>query len=143
MLLFLLANAAFGFFLHDHDGIKRGVHSELIWASGIAYIVFECSVLSIAWRATRRFMLLGFQSDLGYALMAVGGASLAVIVVVWIQIFSHFLVMLAAATLLRIRLHTCRSGKMRCFLTMLAISFGGLAVSWLPALIKARQIAFS
>ncbi len=137
----LLANVAFGFFLHDHDGTKR-VHSELIWVSAIAYIVLECSVLSITWKSTQRFMLLGFKSDVGYALMAVGGASLVVIVVVWIQIFSHFLVMLAAAILLRIKLYTCRSGKVMCFLTMIAISFLGLAMSWLPTLIKMGQLTF-
>lgn len=139
VLLLLLANVAFGFFLHDHDGVRQG-QAELVWASAIAYIVFECSVLSIAWKSTQRFMLLGFKSDVGYALMAVGGASLAVIVLVWIQIFSHFLVMLAAAILLRIKLYTWRSGKVMCFLTMTAISFAGLAMSWLPTLIKTGQI---
>lgn len=127
---------AFGFFLHGRSS------SELVWIVAIAYIVFECSVLSVAWKPTQRFLLLGFQSDVGYFLMALGGASLAVIIVAWVQIFSHFLVMIAAAILLRVKLYTGRSGAVPSFLVMIAVSLGGLALSWLPTLVKTGQLAF-
>ena len=53
-LLLLLANLAFGLFLH------RSEISEVVWIGAFAYIIFECSVLSIIWHPFRDFVLGGF-----------------------------------------------------------------------------------
>ena len=108
----------------------------------IIYIVIECSILSVAWEPTQRFLLLGFKSDMGYTLMALASASLAVVIVAWAQISSHFLVMIAAAMLLRVKLYTGRAGAVPAFLLMSAVSLAGLALSWLPTLVEAGQIDF-
>ena len=127
---------AFGLFLHGRGS------SELVWMLAIIYIVIECSILSVAWEPTQRFLLLGFKSDMGYTLMALASASLAVVIVAWAQISSHFLVMIAAAMLLRVKLYTGRAGAVPAFLLMSAVSLAGLALSWLPTLVEAGQIDF-
>lgn len=116
--------------------------SELAWIMAIAYILFECSILSVAWKPTQRFLLLGFKSDVGYTLMALAIASFAVVIVAWVQISSHFLVMLAAAILLRVKLYTGRAGAVLAFLIMIATSLVGLALSWLPIWIRTGQLIF-
>ncbi len=128
MLLLFLANMTFGVFVHEYT------RSSWVWAAAIAYIVLECGVLTIGWKQTRDFVLLGFQSDVGYTLMAVAAASFAVVLVVWVRISGHFLVMLAAALLLRVRLYTGRGNSAIAFITMLSISLLGLGISWLIAM---------
>ncbi len=135
MLLLLLANLVFGLFLQEHQG------SQIHWIIAIGYIALECGILSIAWRPTRDFILLGFKSDMGYSLMAVGIAAFAVVVVAWIQISSYFFMLWAAALLLRIKLYTYRVNAAVSFLIMLLISLLGLGISWVPVLIKTGQIA--
>ena len=135
MLLLLLANLVFGLFLQEHQSLQ--IH----WIIAIGYIALECGILSIAWRPTRDFILLGFKSDMGYSLMAVGIAAFAVVVVAWIQISSYFFMLWAAALLLRIKLYTYRVNAAVSFLIMLLVSLLGLGISWVPALIKTGQIA--
>ncbi|MEL6159142.1 MAG: hypothetical protein AAFQ40_03385 [Cyanobacteria bacterium J06623_5] len=131
--LLLLANTAFGSFLHS-----RETTSLLTWAIAAAYVILECSVLSIFWQPVRNFILKGFKSDMGYAVMVVAIASFAVVLVTWVQIFGYFLVMLAAALLLRIDLFTRRIGTVPSFMALLVISFLGVALSWLPLLLQSR-----
>lgn len=127
--MLLLANMAFGLYLHSEYSTTLSP-----WVAATAYVVFECSALSVAWKPVRNFVLLGFQSDVGYASMALAGASFAVVVLVWIQISTYFLMMLSAAILLRIKLHTRRGGPIFSFFVLAITSLGGLALSWLPIL---------
>jgi hypothetical protein len=135
--LLLLANVCFGFFLQDYESAK------LTWILAIVYIVLECGALSIAWQPVRDFMLLGFKSDVGYTLMAFAGASFVVVMLAWLRIFSYFLLILAAAILLRVDLYTRRTGSAVSFLVLLISSAIGLALSWLPTLIKTGQLAIA
>ncbi len=127
-LLLLLANLAFGLFLR-----RRGI-SEVVWIVAIAYILFECSVLTIFWQPFRDLMLKGFKSDVGYTVTALLAASFAVVLAVWANISSYFLVMLAAGLLLRIDLFTRRIGPRPTFAVLVATSAAGIALSWLPTL---------
>ena len=135
-LLLMLANMMFGSFLHEYN------QSYAVWGTAIAYIVVECGVLSIAWRPTRDLILMGFQSDVGYTMMALGGASFAVVLVVWVKVSSYFLVMLAAALLLRVKLYTGRGGDFISFLILLGTSLAGLSISWIPTLAQAGRLPF-
>lgn len=129
--MLLLATMAFGLFLQsEYDS------DYYVWIAATVYIIFKCSALSIAWRPVRRFCLLGFQSDVGYACMALAGASFAVVVLVWIQISTYFLMMIAAAILLRIKLYTRRINPLLSFMILTVISLSGLALSCLPLLSK-------
>ena len=135
-VMLLLANMAFGLFLHAEYS-----ETTYVWIAAIAYITFECSALSIAWRPVRNFVLLGFKSDVGYACMALAGASLAVVVLAWVQISTYFLMMLCAAILLRIKLYTKRGGPIVSFIILSTTSLGGLALSWLPIFARISDIS--
>ena len=136
VLMLLLANMAFGSFLHRHE------FHVTSWVLAIIYILFECGALSIAWRPARDFLLLGFRSDVGYTFMALAIASLAVVIVAWIQISTYFLMMLSAAILLRVKLYTRRGSPTLSFIIMVLVSLVGLAISWIPALTEAGYFSF-
>ena len=125
VLMLLLANMAFGFFLHNQDS------HESVWLLALIYVFLECGALSIAWRPARDLVLMGFRSDVGYTCMALAIASFAVVVVAWIQVSTYFLMMLSAAILLRIKLYTRRGGPIMSFVVMMFASLAGLALSWL------------
>ena len=122
-LLLLLAHMGFGAFLDSRHS------SDLIWGFALVYSVLEAALLTIMWKPLRNFFLLGFQSDVGYTMMALVIASLAVVVVSWIQIFVYFLVMLAAALLLRVELLIRNIGNSLAFVAILLLSLMGLGLS--------------
>ncbi len=122
-LLLLLAYMGFGAFLHARHS------SDFIWWLALGYAVIESAFLTIIWQPLRNFFLLGFQSDFGYTVMALIIASLAVVVVSWIQIFIYFLVMLAASLLLRVELLIRDVGNSLAFVTILILSAMGLGLS--------------
>ncbi len=122
-LLLLMAFMGFGAFLHSR-------HSpDFVWWLALGYAVIESALLTIIWKPLRNFFLLGFKSDLGYTVMALVIASLAVVIVSWIQIFIYFLVMLAAALLLRVELLIRDVGNSLAFVTILTLSLIGLGLS--------------
>lgn len=122
-LLLLLAYMGFGAFLHSRHS------SDLIWWLALGHAVFEAACLTILWKPLRNFFLLGFQSDVGYTIMALVIASLAVVVVAWIQIFIYFLVMLAAALLLRVDLLIRDTRNSFAFVIIVLLSLIGLGIS--------------
>ena len=122
-LLLLLAYMGFGAYLHSRHS------SDLIWWLALGHAAMEAACLTILWKPLRNFFLLGFQSDVGYTIMALVIASLAVVVVAWIQIFVYFLVMLAAALLLRVELLVRDIGNSFAFVIILVLSLMGLGIS--------------
>lgn len=133
-LLLLLAHMGFGAFLDSRHS------SDLIWGFALVYSVLEAALLTIMWKPLRNFFLLGFQSDVGYTMMALVIASLAVVVVSWIQIFVYFLVMLAAALLLRVELLIRNIGNSLAFVTILLLSLMGLGLSRLTTELLATGV---
>ena len=122
-MLLLLAFMGFGAFLHSRHS------SDLIWWLALGYALLESALLTVIWKPLRNFFLLGFKSDVGYTVMALVIASLAVLVVSWIQIFGYFLVMLAAALLLRVELLIRDVGNSLAFVILLSLSVMGLFLS--------------
>ncbi|MEO0541070.1 MAG: hypothetical protein AAFZ80_09430 [Cyanobacteria bacterium P01_A01_bin.105] len=122
MVLVMSAYVAFAVWLMGYG--------DQAWYGAIAYAVGQAALLSIAWQPARRIFLLGFQSDVGYSIMALLSASLAVVIVVWIQTVSYFLVMLAAALLLRVELLTRDVGNVLSFIVITLFSWMGLALGW-------------
>ena len=122
-MLLLLAFMGFGAFLHSRHS------SDFLWWLALGYAFLESALLTIVWKPMRNVFLLGFQSDLGYTVMALVIASLAVVVVSWIQIFGYFLVMLAAALLLRVELLIRDIGNSSAFVILLLLSAMGLFIS--------------
>lgn len=127
LLLLLLAHMGFGAFLHSRHSV------DFIWWLAVAYAVIEAALLTILWKPLRNFLMLGFQSDVGYTVMALVTASLAVVLVSWIHIFIYFFVMLAAALLLRVELLIRNVGSGLAFVTILLVSLMGVGLSRLTA----------
>ncbi len=123
LLLLFLAYMGFGAYLHSRQS------ADFIWWLAVAHAVLEAALLTILWKPLRNFLMLGFQSDIGYTAMALVSASLAVVVVSWIQIFIYFLVLLAAALLLRVELRIRDVGNSLAFVTILMISLLGVGLS--------------
>ncbi len=125
MVLVILANIAFAAGLVGPAGELND------WYVAIAYVTIQAGLISIAWKPVRNLILLGFKSDVGYSVLALLSASLAVVIVVWIQTVSYFLVMLAAALLFRVELLTRAVGNVLAFMAIALFSWVGLALGWL------------
>lgn len=122
-LLLFLSYLGFGAFLHS-------LHSaDLVWWLAAAYAVVAAASLTIVWKPIRNVFMLGFKSDVGYTILALVSASLAVAIVAWIWIFVYFLVTLAASLLLRVELLVRNSGNSLAFVIIVLISLAGLGVS--------------
>ena len=134
-MLLLLAFMGFGAFLHSRHS------SDFLWWLALGYAFLESALLTIVWKPMRNVFLLGFQSDLGYTVMALVIASLAVVVVSWIQIFGYFLVMLAAALLLRVELLIRDIGNSSAFVILLLLSAMGLFISRVTAELMMPHVA--
>ncbi|MEL6136426.1 MAG: hypothetical protein AAFR42_03305 [Cyanobacteria bacterium J06628_6] len=132
-LLLILACVAFSAWLTRQGSDLSG------WYSAIAYTIVQAACLSIGWKPVRRLFLLGFKSDVGYSIMALFSASLAVVIVVWIQTVSYFLVMLAAALLLRVDLLTRDIGNLLSFMVLTLISWLGLGLGWFVMMSMAEK----
>ncbi|NEQ33171.1 MAG: hypothetical protein F6K04_19600 [Leptolyngbya sp. SIO4C5] len=125
ILLFLIY-ATFGWFLRTWEA------SHLSWILTAAFLVIKAGILTILWKPSREFVLLGFQSDMGYFVMVMVLASLFVAALVWLQVFAYILMMIAAGLLVRVDLLTRSVNDVLAFITLLAIPALGLAASWLP-----------
>ena len=128
MALVMLANIAFAAWLEQQDW---NLGQFNIWYGAIAYAAIQAALISIGWRPTRSVFLQGFKSDFGYSVLALLSASLAVVIVVWIQTVSYFLVMLAAALLFRVELLTRNIGNFLAFIAITLFSWAGLGLGWL------------
>ena len=134
-MLLLLAFMGFGAFLHSRHS------SDFLWWLALGYAFLESALLTIVWKPMRNVFLLGFQSDFGYTVMALVIASLAVVVVSWIQIFGYFLVMLAAALLLRVELLIRDIGNSSAFVILFLLSVMGLFISRVTVELLLPQLA--
>ncbi|MBE7381999.1 MAG: hypothetical protein F6J95_011375 [Leptolyngbya sp. SIO1E4] len=128
-ILLLLAYATFGRLLHSNEV------SNLVWGSTLAFVVVKASVLTLAWTPIRKFVLLGFQSDVGYSIMVLVLASLAVLAVVQFRAFAYVIVLVAASILVRVDCLVDGMGDRISFLILILLPLMGLGVSWLPQLL--------
>jgi hypothetical protein len=127
--LLIIAYATYGRFLHDGDA------SMLRWVVSGGFAISISGIMTILWVPTRRIILLGFKSDIGYAIMVLTIASLAVLAVVQIRVFSYFLVLIAVSLLARVDTLISDLHPILAFSLMTALAFVGLGLSWVPFLV--------
>jgi hypothetical protein len=128
-LLVVMAYATYGGFLHDLGTAPRN------WAISIVVSILLAAVTTIAWRPCRHVLLLGFQSDLGYFLMALMLASLAVIAVTQFHIFTSWALLIAVSLLARVDMLIAKFEGAIAFLIMISLSMLGLGLAWIPHLL--------
>ncbi|MEM9117191.1 MAG: hypothetical protein AAGD09_04830 [Cyanobacteria bacterium P01_F01_bin.56] len=127
--LLVLSYATYGQLLHNNDS------SQLIWSITLALIVIKAGVLTFFWQPVRNFLLKGFKTDVGYSIMVLALASLAVLAVTQLRTFAYIVVLLAAALLVRVDCLIDGMGDRVSFILMILLSMLGLGMSWLPTLL--------
>lgn len=127
--LLVVSYATFGQLLH------AGASSQLIWAATLIFLVVKAGILTLIWQPVRDFALKGFQTDIGYSVMVLVLASLAVLAVVQFRAFAYIIVLVAAALLVRVDCLVDGMSDRLAFLTLVMLSLIGLGLSWLPTLL--------
>ena len=127
--LLVLAYATYGQLLH------ADASSRYVWLATLAFAVAKAGVLTLLWQPTRDFVLKGFKTDVGYSVMVLLLASLAVLAVVQIRAFAYIVVLLAAALLVKVDCLIDGMSDRLAFTTLLLLSLIGLGLSWLPTLL--------
>lgn len=134
--LLVLSYATYGQLLHANGS------SEFIWVATIAFLVVKSAIITLLWRPVRNFALKGFQSDVGYSVMVLVLASVAVLAVVQFRAFAYFIVLVAAALLVRVDCLMTGMGNRRAFFTLVLLSLIGIGLSWLPILVLTETEQF-
>lgn len=127
--LLVLSYATFGQLLHS------GEPDKVIWLATLTFVVVKAGILTLIWVPVRDFALKGFQTDVGYSVMVLVLASLAVLAVVQFRAFAYIIVLVAAALLVKVDCLVDGMGDRLSFLTLVTLSLLGLGLSWLPVLL--------
>ncbi|MGD1861887.1 MAG: hypothetical protein ACFB0E_18185 [Leptolyngbyaceae cyanobacterium] len=125
----VLAYTTYGQLLHTNDV------GRYYWLATLAFIVFKAGVLTLLWRPVRNFIIKGFKTDVGYSVMVLILASLAVLAVVHFQTFAYIIVLVATALLVKVDCLLDGFGDRLSFLTLVLLAVIGLSISWLPTLL--------
>lgn len=134
-LLLTMTYLTYGQFLQNMEASQ-----EVWWASAGGAIALA-GVLTFLWSPVRRVILMGFQSDVGYFLMVILLASIAVLAVVRFRVTSYLLVLLASSLLVRVDTLIANFNGFLSFLVLVLFAELGLALSWLwPTLLKFPMI---
>ncbi len=131
--LVVMAYTTYGGFLHSNGS------GLLAWALSGLSAIWGAWAITLGWPKMRQLLLLGFQSDLGYFIMALTTASLAVAAVTQFQRFAYFVMLIAVSLLARVDnlIAGFRDGVAFVWLSILALA--GLTLSWLPLLLDSTS----
>ena len=132
-MLMVLAHITYGGFLHD-----RGA-GPTAWLVSVVLAICGAGAITLCWPLIRRVILLGFQSDVGYFIMALSVASLAVIAVTQFQLFAYFAMLVAVSLLARVDNLILGLKDTAAFFLLAGLALLGLALSWLPTLLWAAH----
>lgn len=127
--LLVLSYATYGQLLHTNGS------SQFIWLATLAFLLIKAGVLTLLWQPVRDFALKGFKTDVGYSVMVLVLASLAVLAVTQFRTFAYVVVLIAAALLVKVDCLIDGMGDRLSFFTLVLLSLIGLGLSWLPTLL--------
>ena len=128
--LMVMAYATYGGFLHHHKA------PSVTWALSSLLAICSAWVITLGWPQVRRIILLGFQSDMGYFVMALSAASLAEVAVTRFQLFAYFTMLVAVSLLARVDNLIAGFRDAVAFFWLSALALLGLVLSWLPLLLS-------
>lgn len=132
--LLIMAYATYGGFLHHSEISPAG------WALSALLAIWGAWAITLGWPRMRQLLLLGFQSDLGYFIMALTTASLAVAAVSQFQRFAYFVMLIAVSLLARVDNLIAGYKDVVAFLWLSILALLGLALSWFPVLLQSATI---
>ncbi|MGB6017344.1 MAG: hypothetical protein WBG32_21595 [Nodosilinea sp.] len=130
--LMVLAHVTYGGFLHDRNA------GSIVWAVSVVLAICGAAAITLCWPLIRRVILLGFQSDVGYFIMALSLASLAVVAVTQFQLFAYFAMLVAVSLLARVDNLILGVKDIAAFFLLAGLALLGLALSWLPTLLGSQ-----
>jgi len=104
--------------------------SPAVWGISLGFATIFPALCTIAWKPCRRLILMGFQSDLGYVVMALTGASLAVAAVTQFRMFSYLSLLVAVTMLTRVDMLIARFSTPKTWLCMVLLAILGLGLAW-------------
>ncbi len=128
-LLLVMAYATYGNFLHTPESTPGE------WGVSLFLAVWGSWAITLGWPQMRRLLLMGFQSDLGYFVMALTIASLSVVAVTQFQRFSYLVMLLAVSLLARVDKLIAGYNDTLAFILLSLLSLLGMALSWIPRLV--------
>ncbi|MGB5975507.1 MAG: hypothetical protein WBG38_19425, partial [Nodosilinea sp.] len=106
------------------------------WFLSAVLAICGAGVITLFWPLIRRIILLGFQSDMGYFVMALSLASLAVVAVTQFQLFVYFSMLVAVSLLARVDNLIIGVKDTAAFFWLAGLALLGLGLSWLPMLLR-------
>lgn len=124
-VLLMASYLTYGGFLHSLPASLLG------WGISILFAVLLSAVCTIGWKICRSVLLLGFQSDLGYFLMALMFSSLAVAAVSQFRMFSYLSLLVAVSLLTRVDMLIAKMNNAQAFLAMVGLALLGMGIAWL------------
>lgn len=127
--LLVLGYATYGQLLHSVDS------SQVAWLFTLGFVLVKAGVLTLLWPPVRDFALKGFKTDVGYTIMVLALASLAVLAVVQFRTFTYIILLIASALLVRVDCLVDGMSDRLSFVTLVLLSLIGLGLSWLPTLL--------
>ena len=128
-ILLLVTYTTFGWCLHASGA------THFAWTLTVFFVIALAGSMTTFWKPARRIALLGFRSDIGYLVMILLFASLAVLVLTWFHFFAYIVVIIAASLLVRIDALTQNLSNVSTLLILAGLPIIGLGLSWLPLLV--------
>lgn len=104
--------------------------SPVIWGASLGFAIAFPALCTVCWKTCRRFILMGFQSDLGYVIMALTTASLAVAAVTQFRMFSYLSLLVAVTLLTRVDMLIAKFSKRKTWLCMVLLALLGFVLGW-------------
>ncbi len=104
--------------------------SPVVWGLSLGFAVVFPALCTICWKTCRRFILMGFQSDLGYVIMALSLASLAVAAVTQFRMFSYLSLLVAVTLLTRVDMLIAKFSNRKTWLCMVLLALLGFGLGW-------------
>ena len=104
--------------------------SPVVWGISLGVAVIFPALCTVCWKTCRRFILMGFQSDLGYVIMALSLASLAVAAVTQFRMFSYISLLVAVTLLTRVDMLIAKFSTRKTWLCMVLLALLGFGLGW-------------
>jgi hypothetical protein len=107
------------------------------WAVNLGLVVLLAAGATFFRSFLRQAVLFGFNSDVGYVVLALGLACLVIAVVSQFRLVAYWSLLVATTLLVRVDLLVAKMSNSLAWLSLVGLCWLGLGLSWLPQLLVA------
>lgn len=104
--------------------------SLLVWGVSLGCTAVFAALCTICWKPCRRILIQGFRSDLGYVVLALLTASLAMAAVTRFRLVACLLMLVAATLLTRVDMLIAQFSNRKTWFCMVLLALLGFGLSW-------------